>query len=187
MDRWRFNLVTGLLLVSTSSSGFESDVHYGLTEWLALQAGFDEQAAQTIATGDQRSDSGDMQYIELIFAYACIGKDDLGSRHAGQYHYPSAGTVPAAPALRAVSPGSDAAREATRAMTKIPEGQANYMLLRLGEALHILQDSWSHQGVPDIAQPAPAVFTCDDTRVGPSQGTWRLEFAQGGSHDVLAG
>ena len=99
MDRWRLCLGTGLLLVSTSLSAFESDVHYGLTEWLALQAGFDERAATTIATGDQRSDSGDMQYIELIFAYACIGKDDLGSRHAGQYHYPSAGTVPGAPAM----------------------------------------------------------------------------------------
>ena len=174
MDRWRLCLVTGLLLVSTSSSAFESDVHYGLTEWLALQAGFDERAAKTIATGDQRSDSGDMQYIELIFAYACIGKDDLGSRHAGQYHYPSAGTVPGAPAVRAVSPGSDAAREAARAVTKIPEGQANYMLLRLGEALHILQDSWSHQGVPDIAQPAPAVFTCDDMRA------WGHPKARGG-------
>jgi hypothetical protein len=174
MDRWRLCLGTGLLLVSTSSSAFESDVHYGLTEWLALQAGFDERAATTIATGDQRSDSGDMQYIELIFAYACIGKDDLGSRHAGQYHYPSAGTVPGAPAQRAVSPGSDAAREAVRAVAKIPEGQANYMLLRLGEALHILQDSWSHQGVPDVAQPAPAVFTCDDTRA------WGHPNARGG-------
>src|ERR1700687_339490 len=153
MDRWRLSLVTGLLLVSTNSSGFESDVHYGLTEWLALQAGFDERAAQTIATGDQRSDSGDMQYIELIFAYACIGKDDLGSRHAGQYHYPSAATAPGAPALRADSPGTDAETKAALAMTKISEGQANYMLLRLGEALHILQDSWSHQGVPDIPQP----------------------------------
>ena len=174
MDRWRLCLGTGLLLVSTSLSAFESDVHYGLTEWLALQAGFDERAATTIATGDERSDSGDMQYIELIFAYACIGKDDLGSRHAGQYHYPSAGTVPGAPAQRAVSPGSDAAREAARAVARIPEGQANYMLLRLGEALHILQDSWSHQGVPDVAQPAPAVFTCDDTRA------WGHPKARGG-------
>jgi hypothetical protein len=38
------------------------------------------------------------------------------------------------------------------------------MLFRLGEALHILQDSWSHQGVPDTPRPAEAVFTCDSTR-----------------------
>src|SRR2546423_14028991 len=110
MDRWRLCLVTGLLLVSTTSSAFESDVHYGLTEWLALQAGFDERAAKTNATGDQRSDSGDMQYIELIFAHACIGKDDLGSRHAGQYHYPFASTGPGAPAVRAGSTRSVAPR-----------------------------------------------------------------------------
>ena len=75
MNCWRLLLVTGLLLLSTASSGFESDVHYGLTEWLAIQAGFDERAAKTVAIGDQRVDSGDMQYLELVFAYGCIGKD----------------------------------------------------------------------------------------------------------------
>ena len=164
MNCARLFLFAGLLLAATCSSGFESDVHYGLTHWLALQAGFDEQAAQTIATGDQRVDSGDMQYLELVLAYACVGREDLGSRRTGEHQYPSAGTIPGAPGTRAVLPDSDAARKAALAIIKIPPGQANYTLLLLGEALHILQDSWSHQGVPDVPQPAQALFTCDSTR-----------------------
>jgi hypothetical protein len=170
----RLLLSAGFLLAATSSSGFESDVHYGLTQWLALQAGFDEEAAKTIAVGNQRVDSGDMQYVGPVLAYACVAKDDLRSRLAGEHHYPSAGTVPGAPLTRAVVPDGDAAKRAALAVIKIPAGQANYMLFKLGEALHILQDSWSHQGVPGIPQPAEGVFTCDSTRA------WGHPAARGG-------
>ena len=60
-----FIFIAWLLSHSNASLAFESDVHFGLTQWLALQAGFDEFAARTIATGDQRVDSGDMQFLDL--------------------------------------------------------------------------------------------------------------------------
>ncbi|HEX4584880.1 MAG TPA: DUF6765 family protein [Burkholderiaceae bacterium] len=162
------------MLAATGSSAFESDVHHGLTQWLALQAGFDEEAAKTIAIGDQRVDSGDMQYLELVLAYACVRKEDLGSRLTGEHHYPSAGTVPGAPETRTVIAGGDAAQKAALAVIKVPPGQASYMLFKLGEALHILQDSWSHQGVPSTPQPAQGVFTCDSARA------WGHPAARGG-------
>jgi len=161
MNSARLFLVTGLLLAATGAAAFESDVHFGLTQWLAMQAGFDEESAQTIATGDQRVDSGDMQYMEQVLAYACVRKEELGSRQAGQHHYPSAGAIPGAAQTRTVLPGGDAANKAALEIVKVPEGQANYRLFLLGEALHILQDSWSHQGTPGIPQPADALFTCD--------------------------
>jgi hypothetical protein len=150
-----------LALAATGSSGFESDVHYGLTQFLALQAGFDEEAARTIAVGDQRVESGDMQYVGPVLAYACVARDDLRAKLAGEHDYPSAGSIPAAPESRAVVAGADAAQRAAREVVQVPPGQAVYMLFRLGEALHILQDSWSHQGVPGIPNPAPGVFSCD--------------------------
>jgi hypothetical protein len=163
MNSARFFLFAALQLAATASSGFEGDVHFGLTQWLALQAGFDEQAADTIATGDQRVDSWDMQYLELVLAYACVRKEELGSKQAGQHHYPSAGAVPGAPQTRAVLPDSDIANGPAVAVVKVSADQANYHLFLLGEALHILQDSWSHQGIPDIPRPADALFTCDSS------------------------
>ena len=174
MNSARLTLAAGLLLPMSAASGFESDVHYGLTNWLALQAGFDELSAKTIAIGDQRVDSGDMQFLGLVLAYACVARDDLRAGLAGAHHYPSAGTTPSPPETRAVLPGGDAAVKAGRAAIKSPPGQANYRLFILGEALHILQDSWSHQGVPGVPQPAEGVFTCDGTRA------WGHPAARGG-------
>jgi len=170
----RIFVSSGLLFAAASSSGFESDVHFGLTQWLALQAGFDEESAKTIAVGDQRVESGDMQYVGPVLAYACVAKDDLRSKLAGERHYPSAGTFPGAPETRTVLPGGDPAKKAALDVIKVPAGQANYMLFRLGEALHILQDSWSHQGIPGIPQPADGIFVCDRAQA------WGHPAARGG-------
>jgi hypothetical protein len=174
MNSARLALVAGLLLSMSAAGGFESDVHYGLTNWLALQAGFDELSAKTIAIGDQRVDSGDVQYLGLVLAYACVAKDDLRSELAGQHHYPSAATS-GPPEKRAVVAGGDVAVKAGQAAVKSPPGQAIYRLFILGEALHIVQDSWSHQGIPGVPQPAEGVFSCDSTRAWghpTSRGGW---------------
>jgi len=174
MNSTRLFLFTGLLLAAMGASAFEGDVHFGLTQWLALQAGFDEESARTIATGDQRVDSGDMQFIELVLMYACVRQEDLGSTLAGEHHYPTAGRVPGTPETRVVVAGGDAAKKAALAIVKVPANQASYRLFLLGEALHILQDSWSHQGVPEVPRPADAFFTCDSTRA------WGHPAARGG-------
>ena len=87
--RWRIPGVAGLGLIGwlalTGSLAIQENGHPGLAsgpidDVLSPDAG----ASEGLALGcDQRVDSGDMQYIELVFAYGCIGKDDLGSRHAG--------------------------------------------------------------------------------------------------------
>ena len=170
-----FIFIAWLLSHSNASLAFESDVHFGLTQWLALQAGFDEFAARTIATGDQRVDSGDMQFLDLELMYACLGKDDVGARRAGTHHYPTATSVPAAPEQRSVVPGSEAAKSTAMAASQVQPNQASYMLLKLGEGLHILQDSWSHQGIPEVPQgPGGEAFSCDPMR------TWNHSKARGG-------
>jgi hypothetical protein len=99
-----------------------------------------------------------------VLAYACVARDDLRSQLAGEHHYPSAGALFGSPEARTVVAGGDAARKAAVAAVKVPPGQAVYMLFKLGEALHILQDSWSHQGIPAIPRPADSVFSCDRMR-----------------------
>src|SRR6185312_14603154 len=151
-------LSSALLLLPARALAFEADVHYGLTYWLALQAGFEPLQAQIIATGDQRVDSGDMPDIDVVALYACLAKDAISARRAGVHHYPSAAGVPGAPEARAVSPDSDVARKAALSTLGVNPSQAAFRLLQLGESLHILQDSWAHQGISSVPQLGDTEF-----------------------------
>jgi hypothetical protein len=164
-------------LVAGSVSAYESDVNYGLTMWLALKAGFNEREAATIATGNQRVDSGDMQYTDVGLMYACLGKDDVGAARAGAHHYPTSGAIPGTPESRAVVAGAPAAMKAAAAMTRLPSDQSGFMLLKLGEALHILQKSWAHQGIPEVPRMG---IECDATRA------WGHPKARGGAQSHRA-
>jgi hypothetical protein len=158
-----FLLFAGALLIAPApATAFEADVHYGLTDWLARQAGFEPTQAQIIATGDQRVDSGDMPDIDVVALYACLNKDEISARRAGIHHYPSAASVAAPPETRAVSADSSTARKAALSTLEVNPSQAAFRLLQLGEALHILQDSWAHQGIPSVPQLGDAAFPCDD-------------------------
>jgi len=153
--------LAGLLLVPGSAAAFERDVHFGLTKWLTLQAGYTQQQAEALATGTQRVDSGDMQFIESVATYACIGKDEESAAATARHHYPSAGRVPGPPERRTVIAGSDAARQMAITVTKVSPKQAGFMLYKLGEGIHALQDSWSHQGVPEAPRMLEGAIACD--------------------------
>ena len=151
------------LLLATGAAfpvhSYESDVHYGLTRWLAQKAGYPDWQARAIATGDFRVDSGSMSTLALLPEYACIVKDAAVAREIQERHYPSKGKVPADPQDRAVEPGSPAAREVLAKTLQAAKGyEAEYLGL-FGAALHPLQDSWSHSGVP--AAPAFGSIGCD--------------------------
>jgi hypothetical protein len=170
-------LVSAFLLIAPErATAFEADVHYGLTYWLALQAGFEPLEAQIIATGDERVDSGDMPYIDLVAMYACLHRDEVSARRAGEHHFPSAGKIPGLPETRSVAPNSSAARQAALVAIEAGAAQAQFRLLQLGEGLHALQDSWSNQGVPSVPQLGDVPSACDsrlawghpETRGGPA-------------------
>ena len=167
-------LFAGTLLLPATVAAFESDVHFGLTKWLALKAGYTQQEATALATGDQRVDSGDMQFIELVPAYACVGKNDESSAQVERHHYPSPGRVPNPPEQRTVVAGADSTRKSALDAAKVSPHQAGFLLFRFAEALHAVQDSWSHQGVPDVPRPLTGAVTCDPTRV------WAHPSARGG-------
>jgi hypothetical protein len=156
-------LFAGLFLVPGTAAAFERDVHFGLTKWLALKAGFTPQEAEALATGDQRVDSGDMQFIELVTAYACLAKNKESSTLVEQHHYPPPGRGPGPPEQRAVLAGSDPVRKLALDATKVSPTQAGFLLFKFAEALHALQDSWSHQGIPDLPHPLEGAVVCDPT------------------------
>ena len=129
------------------AQAYESDVHFGLTRWLALRAGFGESQADALATADQRVDGDRIETLQLGIEFACAEGLPEVARQVQSDHYPSAAAVPAAPAHRAVLAGSDAARAALVALRGTLIVKEGLMLGKFGAALHPLQDSWAHQGI----------------------------------------
>ena len=148
------------LTLPARALAYESDVHFGLTRWLALRADFTESQSEAIALADQRIDGGMIETLELSLEFACAGSFPQVARQAQHEHYPSATAVPAPAAARVVVPGSDAARAALIAFAAPLKGREGLMLGKFGEALHPLQDSWAHQGVPS-GLLAAASLPCD--------------------------
>jgi hypothetical protein len=168
------------LIYGANAIGFENDVHFGLTQWLALQAGFSAPQAEAIALGNSRVDSGDMQFVDLAFDYACLAPDPEASRNVARHHFATGGATPGPPGSRAVAAGSPPALQAVEEVMKAPPSHAGLMLFRLGYGLHALQDSWSHQGTPDVPQIPGQLFTCDPTLAWAhpeSRGGWNAHRA----------
>lgn len=161
MNRRGFLLVLAAVLAWPGPApAYESDVHFGLTRWLAQRAGFDAPQAEAIALGNQRVDAGLMDTMSLAPEYACAGRFAEIARQVQARHFPASSALPAKAADRAVVPGGAAARAALAALQSRLEGKAGLMLGKLGEALHPLQDSWAHAGVPD-APASIGSLACD--------------------------
>lgn len=151
MQQARIALVgAAVALCAMPARAFESDVHFGLTRWLAVQAGFAAGEAQAIALGNQRVDSGDIQFIETVNAYACAGRDPVAAESVRAHHFASSKAVPAPPDGRSVVAGGEAAWKSFEELLRVGAGKESLLLYKLGEALHVLQDSWSNQGTPAL-------------------------------------
>ncbi|PIF77392.1 hypothetical protein CLU95_4566 [Variovorax sp. 54] len=144
-----------------TSAAWEADVHFGLTRWLATQAGFTGPQADAIATGNQRADFGAMETMNLATEYACSSPDAETARAAQRLHFPSEQAVPAPPAQRPVQAGGGASTHALRALLPGAVPKAASLLLKLGEALHPLQDSWAHEGAGASVPSNLAGLPCD--------------------------
>jgi hypothetical protein len=145
-----------------SASAWEDDVHFGLTKWLAFKIGYTEKAAQAIARSNVETDEGLFDARTLVFWYACLSRDRKASRLTKDLHFPSGGDIPSPPEQRSVSPGDRWAKrvvneEIERSISS--ESDRTDTLERFGQGVHALQDSWSHQGKPDI--PVPPI--CSET------------------------
>lgn len=143
-------VVAAFILLSTGARCWESDVHYGLTRWLAIQAGFSEGASEKIAAADQGvDDSWITAPILSSILSVCIGAEDAnGGTVIHDNHFPSERNPPNAPGDREVIPGHLWQSRQTR---QPPTDKSDAAFLDdLGRYLHTFQDSWAHQGEPDI-------------------------------------
>ena len=127
---------------------WEQDVHYVLTFWLATQAGFSRDDADQIAKGDQGYDDSEHTSAIPTVLWIVLANDLGAARELQLKHFPSDALLPSPPLRRAVAPNSPTARRALE--SALNAGESATALIAFGEAFHPFQDSWSHQGVPDI-------------------------------------
>jgi hypothetical protein len=142
-----------ILTLTSNLFAYEKDVHYGLTCWLAIQAGFHPRNAEMIAQGNQSVDDGFYRPATWAVLMHVITNGDINaSKEIQRIHFPSYGPIPGEPEKRRVQPSSAAAHEQQikESQSKIATRPTTDLLTDLGVALHPLQDSWSHQGIPDI-------------------------------------
>jgi hypothetical protein len=169
-----------VVLIAAPVSAWEADVHYGLTKWLAYEAGFSLADAEKIAQGTEDPDEGFVKPAPIAVAIACITRDYAGAQFVKEFHFPSKGKAPGPPDGRIVVPG-ESENAATTMVDKVLDahlaGQPRDKALKsLGEALHPLEDSWSHQGLPD--SPFPPLCDRDFSSGHPvKRGGWRLHDA----------
>jgi Family of unknown function (DUF6765) len=166
------------LSLSTQISAWDADVHYGLTLWLAIQAGFSPDDAKAIAEADEGLDNSPSTGPLWNGAYIAIRNDKRASLTMQMYHFPSYGPVPGSKADqkdRTVVINSPAARELVEFEITVKRQNSDKVgeLVKFGAALHVLQDSWSHSGVPDIP------FRCLGGPVGPDL-SWGHPITRGG-------
>jgi hypothetical protein len=69
-----------LVLVLCSTLGaWEADVHYGLTRWLAVNAGFTPAAAELIASADLSADLGSFNPATWAVGFHILILGDVGA------------------------------------------------------------------------------------------------------------
>src|SRR5882724_5950189 len=146
------------LLLAIPAVSWETDTHYGLTKWLAVKAGFSLQEAEIIGLGTLEPDEGSLYPApRAVISYACESRDVLASRFVQEHHFPSYGPIPSAASQRSVTPGlmdNAANLWARKEIAAVVGGVSPEWSLRtFGNSLHPLEDSWAHQGEPDMPWP----------------------------------
>jgi hypothetical protein len=164
-------LVAGVVVfiasINTPAYAWEADVHYGLTKWLALKAGFSPSQAEDIAKGDVGVDSSHVTDPIMSSLLSCRS-DDSGSNTVHDNHFASKMPAPGAPPARRVTPGEVWIKQN---ILPVPPGSNRIVL---GQYLHTFQDSWSHQAEPDVPPTCNSMLAWAHAQV---RGGWSCHIA----------
>jgi len=95
-----------LFALASPAAAWEGDVHYGLTKWLAMKAGFEPEQAERIALGNVGFDRSRVTDAVLTtIQAACIGVDETAAGQVHDHHFASEFTIKNAPTKREVKRG----------------------------------------------------------------------------------
>lgn len=149
--------------------GYETDLHYGLTYWLAGKAGFASRQQHDIARGNERTDTGMMDAKHAVVWQLCIKRDETAGELTRGFHFRSQEPGPAHPSKRHVDSGAPFASLAVDAVIAEKGTNERDSIIRFGRALHGWQDSFSHKGEPGALPACPEDWAWGHprTRHGP--------------------
>lgn len=166
---------SALAALSLSAGAYESDFHFGLTWWLARQAGFDLQQSQEIARNNELTDTGMLDAKHAMIWELCIWRNTCASKMTRAMHFRSKTPPPAEPSAREVTEGAVYAEAQSISIIKTPKHEESKVQGWFGQALHGRQDAYSHAGQSDTVWPF-----C------PTEWLWTHPITQGGflAHDV---
>lgn len=150
-----FLVMAFALTLPSPSSAWEHDVHFGLTRWLAIAAGFTPLEADDIAAAAQLPDDSVVLGPIQATVMSCALKDEAVSHTVHDTHFPSPKSVRRPPSERGVKPGEAWNRYQRNSAPTVVKTRADRA--DLGGFLHGFQDSWSHGGEPDV----PPARICD--------------------------
>jgi hypothetical protein len=148
-------LLASILLASQSLLAWETDVHLGLTRWLAQKAGFTPREAIWIAEGDQSVDDEWETmpvYLGIRIFFLPQEWSQSSSSRLGHSHFPTENGTPNPPARREVQANSSIARKRVQDAIERYKiySEKDKALRDFGRELHTYQDTWSHKGIPEV-------------------------------------
>jgi len=148
--------VLATTFVPSAAHSWESDMHYGLTKWLAWQAGYKEDAAEVMAGRSESVDGHIVDAVTLMVLYACLANNKKDAEQASEMvrdnHFPTFAIVGQPPAKREVFPDKAASLKHATDLAARPSSALPNDMRKFGDALHVVMDAWSHQGIPDVPQ-----------------------------------
>ncbi|MBV4458438.1 hypothetical protein KVG96_10790 [Pseudomonas sp. COR58] len=152
----RLNIIALGLAAAVSSlcaNAYESDLHYGLTYWLAAQAGFDPLQTQEIARQNELTDTGMLDAKHAIIWDLCIWRDTNASGQTRALHFRSQNAPPLPPAQRKVTEDSRYAQGQSDSIIHTKPHEDPELQGKFGQALHGRQDAYSHAGQSNTFSP----------------------------------
>lgn len=142
-----------LAIISLCAGAYESDLHFGLTWWLARQAGFNPQQAQEIAGQDELTDTGMLDAKHAMIWELCVWQETGASEMTRAMHFRSKKAPPAEPPARLVTEDAVYAEAQARSIIVTPDHDNVKTQRSFGQALHGRQDAYSHAGQSDTFWP----------------------------------
>ena len=136
-------------------AAYETDFHYGMTYWLSRTAGLDDAESRHVAIGNENRDQGMLDAKYAVIARLCLLRAKNASVYTHEAHFRAQKAPPAPRPDREVVHTASFAGQGVEDRWPRRARRSGTSSIRLGDALHGWQDTFSHEGEPSAVWPCP--------------------------------